>query len=215
MWVVLCLLDHVLSRAECAAVIAAAEGHAADWSTGRHAAYPTVDLDVRDIRALAGWLPAKLGKKLLRPMEAGFGLAVGAAGAGAAGAVGAAPRCRLAIDDLFVAKYEPGGQKGLGAHEDSSTWSFVIALNSGGGGGGGEAAGTSTSSSAEHAAAAAAGEFAGGGTRFELLPGRPVFRPPVGGATGFHGHNRHCGMPTTRGTRYILAGFCEVEQLRP
>ena len=37
---------------------------------------------------------------------------------------------------VFVAKYEPGGQPGLGPHEDGSIWSFVLTLNAGFEGGG-------------------------------------------------------------------------------
>ena len=122
---------------------------------------------------------------MLRPMEREFGLS---------------PAGCLAIDDLFVAKYEPRGQKGLAAHEDGSIWSFVVALNAGDG----------TAAAADDDDDAIVAEFAGGGTRFELLPGQPVYRPGVGGAIGFHGHNRHCGMPVTRGVRYILAGFLTV-----
>jgi hypothetical protein len=47
---------------------------------------------------------------------------------------------------MFVAKYAPEGQPGLGPHQDGSLWSFVLALNGG------------------------AAAFDGGGTCFEALP---------------------------------------------
>lgn len=92
---------------------------------------------------------------------------------------------KLSIQEMFVAKYsaDPGGLKQLEEHEDDSKWSFVLALNDG----------------EEH--------YGGGGTRFVELEGAPVFRPRVGSASMFSGKNRHCGVATTAGTRYILAGF--------
>ena len=87
----------------------------------------------------------------------------------------------MSIDDLFVAKYEPSGQRGLGPHEDGSTWSFVVALNAGDGTAvvppGREEAEVEAEAEAEALVKKGEGAFAGGGTRFELLPGRPVFRP--------------------------------------
>ena len=95
-------------------------------------------------------------------------------------------RSALLIQEMFVAKYSaaPGGLAALEEHEDGSAWSFVLALN-------------------EEAA------YAGGGTRFVQLEGRPVHRPALGWATLFSGKNRHCGVATTAGTRYILAGFLD------
>ena len=87
---------------------------------------------------------------------------------------------QLILDDCFVAKYDPDGQPSFEAHEDSSDWSFVIVLND---------------------------NFEGGGTRFESLPGKPVYQPPAGCAIGFNGQNRHSGLSVTQGVRYILAGY--------
>lgn len=153
--------DNVLSLAECQKVVAAAEEHG--WTTGRHAAHPTVDVSVFEVDAISQWLPAVLAESLIIPMEREFGLCY-----------------RLILDDCFVAKYELDGQPSLGSHEDSSDWSFVLVLND---------------------------SFEGGGTRFESLPGKPVYRPAVGCAIGFNGQNRHCGLSVTQGVRYILAGF--------
>ena len=94
-------------------------------------------------------------------------------------------RSRLGVLEMFLAKYSvvPGGLAQLEEHEDGSQWSFVIALND-------------------------ATEYAGGGTKFVEMKGKPVFRPAVGCATLFSGKNRHCGMAISAGVRYILAGFC-------
>jgi hypothetical protein len=155
------VFDNVLSLAACHKVVAAAEEHG--WTTGRHAAHPTVDVSVFEVDAISQWLPAVLAESLIRPLERKFGLCYG-----------------LTLDDCFVAKYELDGQPSLGAHEDSSDWSFVLVLND---------------------------SFDGGGTRFESLLGKPVYRPTAGSAIGFNGQNRHSGLPVTRGVRYILAGF--------
>jgi len=91
----------------------------------------------------------------------------------------------LCIGELFVAKYEckEGKQKSLGAHQDGTPWSFVIALNC-----------PST-------------EFTGGGTHF--VNEKTTYRPKEAGtAVIFSGKNLHSGVEVTSGTRYILTGFC-------
>ena len=91
----------------------------------------------------------------------------------------------LVLADLFVARYAADGQRALEEHEDGSPWSFVVPLNKG---------------------------FEGGGTQFVELDGAPVFRPAVGAALLFSGKNRHRGVETTEGRRYILAGFVDVRE---
>ena len=54
--------------------------------------------------------------------------------------------------------------------------------------------------------------FEGGGTQFVQLEGAPIFRPAVGRALLFSGKNRHQGVATTKGVRYILAGFVDVRE---
>ena len=44
------------------------------------------------------------------------------------------------------------------------------------------------------------------------LEGAPIFRPAVGRALLFSGKNRHRGVATTEGKRYILAGFVDVRE---
>jgi hypothetical protein len=162
----------VLSPAECAAAVAAAEARAASggWTVRRHSAYPTHDLPAAALGAAGRRLARAVKARLLPELATKFELAVG----------------RLSVKEMFVAKYSaaPGGLAALEEHEDGSAWSFVLALN-------------------EEAA------YAGGGTRFVQLEGRPVHRPALGWATLFSGKNRHCGVATTAGTRYILAGFLD------
>ena len=54
--------------------------------------------------------------------------------------------------------------------------------------------------------------FEGGGTQFVEIEGAPIFRPAVGAALLFSGKNRHRGVETTEGVRYILAGFVDVRK---
>ena len=54
--------------------------------------------------------------------------------------------------------------------------------------------------------------FEGGGTQFVEIEGAPIFRPAVGAALLFSGKNRHRGLETTEGVRYILAGFVDVRK---
>ena len=54
--------------------------------------------------------------------------------------------------------------------------------------------------------------FEGGGTQFVELEGAPIYRPAVGAALLFSGKNRHRGIATTEGVRYILAGFVDVRK---
>lgn len=90
---------------------------------------------------------------------------------------------KLSISDMFVTKYNSSITKGsyLNPHRDRSPWSFVITLNT---------------------------DYDGGGTSFVGL--EEVWKPMnIGSALIFHGKHLHGGLATTKGTRYILAGFCE------
>ena len=91
----------------------------------------------------------------------------------------------LVLADLFVARYSADGQRALEEHEDGSPFAFVVPLNDG---------------------------FEGGGTQFVEIEGAPIFRPAVGAALLFSGKNRHRGVATTEGVRYILAGFVDVRK---
>ena len=90
----------------------------------------------------------------------------------------------LKVGEIFIAKYEamPGKQNKLAAHVDGTPFSFVLALND-----------PST--------------FTGGGTRF-LESGLTYRAEKKGTVFLFSGKNRHEGVATTEGTRYIMTGFC-------
>ena len=92
----------------------------------------------------------------------------------------------LYVHDAFIVKYScNGGQTYLPLHTDQSTLSFTINLNE---------------------------DFEGGGTYFESL-GRAVnSMTGCGHVTSFRGDCLvHGGDPIISGTRYILAGFCYID----
>ena len=180
----------VLSPKQCQGVTEAAERHAAEhgWTRDRHMAYPTNDLPataaVLGVHT-AGVLHDAVNGKLLPELAERFQL----------------DRSRLDVQEMFVAKYEAAAAGGLSAleeHEDGSEFSFVLSLNTGQ---------SDEQTSESRARCSSEGEFRGGGTQFVHLDGRPTYRPPMGYATMFSGKNRHCGVATTAGVRYILAGF--------
>lgn len=106
----------VLDEAECARVVDSATAHAASrggWTSARHAAHPTTDVDVKHVEDLE-WLSTKLSTDLLPTMSGAFDIG------------------DLVIADLFVAKYDAQGQRDLPEHEDGSPFSFVVSLSDGG-----------------------------------------------------------------------------------
>ena len=85
----------------------------------------------------------------------------------------------IMLEEAFVARYSPEKQSSLAEHTDGSTFSFVCALND---------------------------NFQGGGTHFVELD--QSFHPKKGQCVLFAGGmQKHMGLPTTDGTRYILTGF--------
>lgn len=102
-----------------------------------------------------------------------------------------APAGLVRVHDAFLVKYSAaGGQRSLPTHSDQSHLSFVLALN-------------------------APAEFEGGGTLFEELADVGPVRPERGCCCLFPGELMHCGEATTRGNRYIIAGFLWIEAAPP
>lgn len=161
-----------LSPETCGEMVRLAEAAAArsGWETDRHRQYKTTDVDVASDGALLEACNAALAASLLPLAAESFDV----------------PEAALAVEDLFVCKYEHanGGQTGLPAHRDDSEVSFVVALND-------------------------PSEFDGGGTDFVGAPSPPA-PDGAGGCVLFCGLREHAGRPVTRGVRYILAGFVRV-----
>ena len=187
------------SAEECEWVIQEAEAGAAargGWDCdGHHAAHRTNDIEVAEHAALCDWVSAKLHQSIWPALEAQFGV----------------DAIDLWLEDAFVVKYEAGGQPGLGPHVDDSELSFNLLLSDPSG-------------------------FEGGGTRFCDVPlgeaegetdeaesarrsgdregSRGVtVRPGRGEVITHYGRLPHEGVPITRGTRYIVAGFVRCRPL--
>jgi len=110
------ILPQLLSRDECARLLALARAHGAEhgWSS-LHRRYPTVDMPVA---ALSGGpaIAASVAERALPAFERFFGAEYG-------------PPESLVVRDCFVAKYDAEGQAGLGGHLDESVLSLVMTLN--------------------------------------------------------------------------------------
>ena len=159
------------TRASIVAMGEAVAGASGGWRTDRHRLYPTTDFSVKsDLPPRFAEGVFALAREWVLPHVASI-----------AGVF--APDLRL--DDLFVVKYEvkPDGtsQQHLAPHEDGSTWTFSMGLNS-------------------------ASEYEGGGCRFHGHGIGDVHSSPT--TTLIHyGQLRHEGLRITRGKRYLLVGF--------
>lgn len=87
--------------------------------------------------------------------------------------------------DLFFVKYADDGQAGLALHRDGSTVSFNVLLNK------------ST-------------DFEGGGTYIEVDD--RVYQIEQGDCFIHSGKLRHGGQPITKGERYILVAFLDIDR---
>ena len=150
------------------------------WRKDRHEQYPTTDLNVVT-DPFSGedreWLAGILDARLVPLIERVYGI----------------PPASIRANDMFVVRYDPGGDGGqpaLGKHTDSSHVSFNVLLND---------------------------AFEGGGTRYhDRVKGEHVDVRPVPGEVLLNNACvHHEGLPTTAGTRYILVGFLNVDRKNP
>lgn len=133
------------------------------WTSNRHKNYPTTDIPAQNVRGLdvSGEI-AQLSSICMSQ----YGLQ------GSARAF-----------DIFVVKYEVGGQDHLDVHRDASELSFVALLSD-------------------------PKDFDGGGTYYESMDKTVCCNR---GDVVFHcGKMRHAGKKITRGRRFILIGFFDV-----
>jgi hypothetical protein len=89
----------------------------------------------------------------------------------------------IGIYDCSIIKYKEDGVRSLESHVDIGDFSFILSLND---------------------------EFEGGYTYFDFIEKK--FISPVGSALLFCGQNRHRGLEITKGTRYILVGFLNINK---
>ena len=137
------------------------------WSTGRHHLYPTTDQIAADLPLGVGGACLELATRVILPAIA---------------VAFATPLNGLYFKDMFLAKYEPTGQAGLGKHTDGSAYSFNMLL--------------STPNR----------DFEGGGTWIEPVG---LVSPSKGEVLLHRGSILHEGCPVTKGTRYVLVGFVQ------
>ena len=137
------------------------------WTKNRHAFYPTTDIPVEEIPGLS-FIREEFLPKISNLAKTYYGLEA---------------QATIKPFDLFVVKYEVGGQDHLALHRDKSEISFVILLSD-------------------------AKDFDGGGTFYETK--NKTVSPEQGGLVMHCGQVRHAGKKITRGTRYILIGFLDV-----
>lgn len=99
-------------------------------------------------------------------------------------------RDSIRANDIFLVRYDGKGQNKLTVHQDSSHISFNVLLND---------------------------EFEGGGTRFHNRYDKTHMdaKPKVGQVLINNAVVHHEGLPTTKGTRYILVGFMNVDVKDP
>lgn len=112
----------LISLEECASAISIAEAFVATqggWSTVRHYAVPTTDLNMHEVPALHTWFLELMQDRLALLLAAQFGQSeLGERGS------------RLRVGDAFLVKYRAeGGTKHIPVHRDYSTHSLTIALN--------------------------------------------------------------------------------------
>jgi hypothetical protein len=101
----------ILSRQECANVIAAADGA---WTKDRHGAYPTVDVAVSALQdPVKSMLTFKVAKVILPAMSIKYQI----------------PLSMRDVRDLFIVKYSSTGQRELKLHTDGCLLSFNLALD--------------------------------------------------------------------------------------
>ncbi|GFH61535.1 hypothetical protein CTEN210_18011 [Chaetoceros tenuissimus] len=94
----------------------------------------------------------------------------------------------IRADDMFLVRYDGNGQQHLARHRDGTIISINILLN---------------------------GDFEGGGTKFFLTEQlqEDVARPRIGEGIIHNSVIEHEGLATTKGTRYILVGFLNVDRM--
>ena len=190
----------MLSKAECAEWVAAAEAAASargGWTTSRHYAVPTTDIPVHAVPALLPRWNALMRDKMAALLAAACPDQV----------VG--PH-RVRVHDAFVVRYSAEAQHHLPTHADQSLLSVTLALN---GTEEYEGGGTVFSDLCVPIveSGGCGGNGGGRGSGFGSGVDRLVARPGAGHAAAFMGSLQHGGAPTTAGTRYIVAAFLFVE----
>lgn len=106
-----------LSPDECAQAIIDAEEYVAGaggWTTQRHHAVPTTDVQVQAIPKLRTWFSRTLQERIYPALALQYGVRP----------------CNMRVIDAFVVKYDANAQRYLPVHQDQSQYSLTLSLNS-------------------------------------------------------------------------------------
>ena len=165
-------IDDFLDSSICKDIIDKAE-ETNKWKTNRHKNYPTTDIPLRDIVGLDNTMTTGIIDHILDKTLKLYDLEEG---------------CEMDPYDIFVVKYDTGGQTGLDVHRDSSELSFIVLLSD-------------------------PKDFEGGGTYYEESD--ILVNPNKRGSLVIHcGKTKHSGKNITSGVRYILIGFIGVKSTK-
>ena len=157
------------TRAQCRNAIDSSEQHN-KWTTGRHHLFPTTDIRISDLPGKMSLDALNLATEAILPAMA---LAFDT------------PVEKLHFKDMFLAKYEPSGQSGLGRHTDGSTFSFNMLLSD------------------------PLLDFEGGGTWIETVG---LVRPELSDVLLHRGCLLHEGCKVTKGSRHVIVGFVQSDE---
>ncbi|KAL3894628.1 MAG: hypothetical protein SGPRY_013757 [Prymnesium sp.] len=180
----------ILPPAECAWVVKAVEQAAKEkWSVD-HSNKANIGVDkiwdkpfpdrlwLREVPGLQDWFEHRLVTRLFPMLQSLYPEAIPHADC-------------LRCHDAFISRYDAGGMASLEVHQDTTDFTFTIALNP-------------------------LSEYEGGGTVFPTLRnageleapyGEMVVRPDVGCVASFPGRLHHGGNEITSGYRYIIPLF--------
>ena len=190
----------ILTREECNNVIRNAEQffqqtNSGTWTRQKSGQYEVSGFDIYEIPTVKEWFIRTAEEKLLPLLQQTFRDFCGDS------------TTDICIDNAYLFKYTPDTGRRTDIHTDSGCLSFTIALSS------------------------PVSDYDGGGTWFHglqqqndpigssssdenLARGDNVLSMDIGQITIRPGGVKHCGYAVTRGTRYIIGGFC-IHRTRP
>lgn len=109
--------EPTLSPDECAQAIIDAEEHVAGaggWTTARHHAVPTTDVQLKAIPKLLKWFTRTLHERIFPALALQYGVCPS----------------NMRVIDTMIVKYDARAQRYLPIHQDQSQYSLTISLNS-------------------------------------------------------------------------------------
>ena len=163
------IIKNLFSKNYCNYIIKESEIYASKykWKKKRHEDYPTVDNEITKKWSIYNDIYTIVSSTIFTEIAKLYNI----------------NKNDLGINEIFIVKYNTGGQTELAYHEDGSEFSFIIALND---------------------------KFTGGGTTFKF--NKKNIQLSIGDCLIFSGQNTHKGNEIITGTRYILTGFLNYKK---